>query len=111
MPTPIHEQGARPYFPFNLLVAESKSGMILSADLLQPLPSLDALWATAPERLMQLFIKLGVVPNEIHLISPKLMDLLQPLAKEIGFQLKAKKRLPMLDSAKQGMLQMMGRFR
>jgi hypothetical protein len=110
MPTPIHEREGRPYFPFNLLVAESKSGQVLSTDLLQPLPSLAAMQATVPERIMQLLITLGVIPNEIHLTSPILLQLLHPLTKEVGFQLKEKKRLPMLDSAKRGMLQMMGRF-
>lgn len=110
MPTPIHERGERPYFPFNLLVAESKSGMVLSTDLLQPLPSLEGMWATVPERVMQLFVKIGVVPHEIHLTPSMLRQLLLPLTQEVGFQIKEKKRLPALDSAKRGMLQMMGRF-
>ncbi len=110
MPMPIREGNERPYFPFNLLVAESKSGTILGTELLQPLPSLEAMWARIPLVIIQLFSSLGVVPAAVQISSPMLMQLLPILSEELGFQIKKKKRLPKLDSAKQEMLSMLNRF-
>lgn len=110
MPTPIHERGDRPYFPFNLLVGESKSGVILGTELLQPLPSLEAMWADVPLHIVRLLSKVGVIPAALHVSSPLLTQLLSPLQEELGLQVKTKKRLPMLDNAKAEMLQMMSRF-
>lgn len=110
MPTPIHERGERPYFPFNLLVGESKSGVILGTELLQPLPSLEAMWANVPLHIVRLLSQIGVIPAALHISSPLLMQLLSPLQDELDLQVKTKKRLPMLDNAKMEMMQMMGRF-
>lgn len=110
MPTPIHERGERPYFPFNLLVGESKSGVILGTELLQPLPSLEAMWANVPLHIVRLLSEVGVIPAALHVSSPLLTQLLSPLQEELGLQVKLKKRLPMLDNAKTELLQMMNRF-
>jgi hypothetical protein len=110
MPTPIYDRGERPYFPFNLLVGESKSGVILGTELLQPLPSVEAMWAKVPLHLVRLLSQIGVIPAAIHVSSPLLMQLLPVLSQELGVHLKERKQLPMLDSAKREMMQMMSRF-
>ncbi len=110
MPMPIHEPGQRPYFSFNLLIAESKSGTIVATKLLQPLPSMEAMWAKIPLVLAQTFANLGIIPAAVHVTSPVLMQLLPILSQELDFQIKQKRRLPKLDSAKQEMLGMLGRF-
>jgi len=110
MPLPMQEPGQRPYFPFNLLIAESASGAILGTELLQPLPSIESMWAKIPLVIAQFLASLGIIPAAVHVTSPVLMQLLPILGKELGFQIKQKRRLPKLDSAKQEMMDMVGRF-
>lgn len=110
IPMPRQDPGQRPYFPFNLLIAESDSGAILGTELLQPLPSMESMWAKIPLLVTQFLASLAIIPATVHVTSPVLMQLLPILGQELGFQIKQKRRLPKLDSAKQEMLGMLSRF-
>lgn len=106
LPTRIAERGARPYFPYMLLAIDSNSGLILGTELLKPEPSLEAMWGSLPSTLVSQFARLGILPSQISVRSPILFQLLQPLAEELGFELKATPVLPSLDQARESLLQM-----
>ena len=103
--TPIYEKGARPYLPYNLLVVDADSGMILGSELLQPQATLEATWGLVPVTVVHQLARIGSVPRQIRVRSALLAQLLQTLVEELGFQIKQTHTLPMLDEAKQFLLQ------
>lgn len=106
LPTATQEErGARPYYPYMLLMVEQQSGMILGSDMLKPEPTLKDMWGLIPLNVVQQLYRMGVVPKEIKTRSPLLQQLLQPLANDLGFKLKGTNRLSKLDSAKKFLLQ------
>jgi len=106
MPTRIEEKGTRPYFPYILLVIDGNSGLILGSEMLRPEPSLEEMWGSVPMTLVSQFARVGIVPSQISVRSPMLVQLLQPLVEELGFELKATSELPNLDQARESLLQM-----
>ena len=106
LPTPVqNKRGDRPYFPYKLLVVEAHNGFVLGGDLLEPAPSLEAMWGSIPSHLVQLFARIGVLPGEVTVRSELLFQILQPLAEELRFRLRQSDVLIQLDAAKEFMLQ------
>lgn len=99
------ERGARPYYPYMLLVVEQQSGMILGTEMLKPESTLTDMWGLIPLHLVRQLHRIGLVPKEIKVRSPLLLQLVQPLAGELGFKLKQSNKLSKLDSAKEFLFQ------
>lgn len=89
----------RPYFPFMLMIAEKQSHMILGIDLLSPLPSLEEMWGTVPEKVTGTLANY-LLPKEIQTKDPLIALLLSPLEKEAGIKANLVKRLPTIEHAK-----------
>jgi hypothetical protein len=101
MPSPTKEkEDPRPYFPYNLMMVEARSGFILGTDLLAPKPSLDAVWAKALEAFLNVLRRLGNLPTEVAVRSERLYELLKPVATGLGIRLTRKRSLPALEHAK-----------
>lgn len=101
MPSPIKEkEDPRPYFPYNLMTVEARSGFILGTDLLAPKPSLDAVWAKAPEAFLNVLRRLGSLPTEVAVRSERVYELLKPVAAGLGIRLTRRRSLPALEQAK-----------
>ena len=105
MPSPVHEKGTRPFFPYILLVAESERGTILHTDIMQPLPSLHEMRGTIPGKIVETFVHIGVIPQTIVVSSDLVFDLLEPLAQELNIQLEQSDNLKAIDPAKEGLIQ------
>lgn len=105
LPTPVKEKG-RPFFPYIMLIADSKSGMILGMDMLQPLPSIAAMRADAPNHLLSFLLKLDVIAHPIVVSSEWLAEALTPLANESGLKLVQTDSLPGVEEALAGMMEM-----
>ncbi len=111
LPSPVKEkQSERPFFPYMLTLAEAQSGMIVGNEMLQPLPSLNAMHGKVPQSLLGTFVRLGVLPELVRVRNPLLAELLAPLAEELDFKVAAVRRLPAIDEFMDGMGQMLGRF-
>jgi hypothetical protein len=94
MENPVEDkQFDRPFFPFMLLLAEKKSGMILGIDLLCPLPSMEAMWGTIPQKVTRVLASY-LSPKEIQVTNPLVALLLSPLAEEVGCKVKLTSHLP-----------------
>jgi hypothetical protein len=104
-PSLIEEKGSRPYFPHMLLVVEGDSGMVLGSELLKPEPGLVEMWGLVPVTVVYQFASMGIVPRQIKVRSSQLFQLLQLLAEEMGFEVKATPRLRSLERAKEFLLQ------
>jgi hypothetical protein len=100
LPAQIQEKGARPYFPYTLMIVDASNGMILGHDMLQPQPSLEKMWGLIPMHVVYQLARSNIRPKEIKVRSQLLYQLLQALVDELHFKLKSSHRLPMLDEAK-----------
>ncbi len=105
LPMRIGERGTRPQFAYMLLVVESESGMVLGSELLGPGPTLDEMYGAVPLHVVRLLAQIGIVPREIRVRSPLLLQLLQVLTDDLRFELVHSYHLPMLDEAKEFMTQ------
>lgn len=108
MEEPVQEKAKeRPYFPFMLMLADHDSGMILSFDLLPPIPSMEAMWSEVPAIVVEKLAQ-GFPPKEVQVKDEMLHLLLQPIAQEAGFRLKKKSRLKMIERARRELRNFMG---
>jgi hypothetical protein len=87
------------------LAIDSKTGFVYPPKLLLPSASTgDALVGA----ILQTIDAAGAVPREIRVKESTFKTLLEPLAENLGFQVRVVKSLPALDRAKESLLQMMG---
>ena len=108
LPTPVHDEGDRPYLPHMLLVIEAASGMIFGHDLLSPNPSPEAMWGRIPEMFADRLSEVDLAPEKISVDSELLFGLLEPLAEEAGIGIDLTQSLPALDQARDDLLQAFG---
>jgi len=108
LPAPVKDTGDRPYFPYMLMVVDAESGMILGSELLQPFPSLEAMWGSIPEILVDRLTGMELLPEKISVDSDLLFALLEPLAEEAGFELELASSLPSLEAVREGLLETFG---
>jgi hypothetical protein len=91
---------ARPYWPYALLVMESKSGIMLKPELLVPVPSFDNMWADVPAAFLRILLESKARPAGLKVCSQRTKDLLEPVAKGLGIKISLRKRLPNIESAR-----------
>lgn len=103
MPAPIGERGERPYYPYNLLLLDPDSQMILGTDLLVAKPSPDEMWGKVPMKLVQHLARLNIRPQTVRVVSESLAAFLQPVADELKMEIEWVPYLPELEGIK-GML-------
>jgi hypothetical protein len=108
-PGPVRdEKGTRPYFPYVLLIVETRSGYVLGSELLRPVPSLEAMWSQIPGQVVKQLHNVGLAPGEIRVRSDLLLQLLQPLTRQLRFRIKKARALRSLDPAKNMLLERFG---
>lgn len=101
LPEACQEGKGRPFFPYCLMVVDSRSGMILFHDMVPPLPSLEDMWHAVPIKIADCLAKIGVIPAEVRVCSAEVFDLLKPLSGVFGFKLKRVKGLKALGAARE----------
>lgn len=106
LPTPVAEKKERPFFPYALLIVDANSGMIIGMEMMQPRPSLAEMRAAVPQRVAAFLAQLPALPNQFHVRADWLAAVLQPLAAELGIQVKQARQLPGVEQALDFMQQM-----
>jgi hypothetical protein len=106
LPMPAREKKGRPFFPYLLLITDAERGLVLGTDMLEPLPSLEAMRAGLPLKLAEIMSQYGAVPRSITVRTETTAKLLAPLAAELGIQIKQSPELPALDEALNFMMRM-----
>ncbi len=107
MPTPIGEKGERLYLPYLLMLADGRSGLIVSFELMKPENPLTGMWRQIPMKVAGWMVQGGGAPREIRVRSELLLGLLDPLAKTLNIKLKELDSLPSIDAAMDSMFSWM----
>ena len=98
--SPVKEGADRPFYPYLLLLVDPTSREVAGFDMLRPLPSLEGMWDTVPQSLLQVFERLGGLPSRIQVSSPQLLATLRSTAEALDFGLEHVDSLPILDQLK-----------
>jgi hypothetical protein len=99
-PLTIGPEGHRPQTAYVLLAVDAVSGMIIAEDLLHAAEGIPQMWAKIPERLLEIFARLGGCPEAIEICSDRMANLLRPLGEFIPFRMIRRERLAMLEKAR-----------
>jgi hypothetical protein len=109
-PLTIGSAGQRPQTAYVLLVVDAVSGLIIAEDLFQATEGIARMWAKVPERLLELFARLGGCPETIEICSDRMANLLRPLGETIPFRMVRRERLAMLEKAREKLSEYMKRL-
>jgi hypothetical protein len=104
LPATVGEKGTRGFWAYNLLMVDSKTGLIVGNESLIADPSLEAMWGSIPDKVVHQLSRAGTVPKEIRVRSELLLQLLNPLAVELRLKLKQTRTLQMLSSVREILL-------
>ncbi|MCP4359649.1 MAG: hypothetical protein GY796_16710 [Chloroflexi bacterium] len=107
MPTPVKDEEERPYFPYNFLIMEASSGMILGTDMMIANPSADEMWSSLPMKLVQTLARINIKPKTIRVVSPPLASFLEPLTERYEMELQLVDDLPNLENMKASLMDFM----
>jgi hypothetical protein len=94
----------RPQFAYILLCLDCSTGMVLNPQILSPIPSVNAMRAAVPGKLLIEFIRQGKLPAQINVVHPDLYRVIEPVARELKIRVSLVSQLPMLEDAKEYIL-------
>jgi len=106
-PLTIRPDGERPQTAYVLLAVDAKTGLILAGDLFQATGGVAQMWAQIPERLLEIFEKLGGCPETIEINCDRMANLLRPLGEFLPFKMVRRERLAMLEKARENLSEYM----
>lgn len=104
LPAPVKEKGKKGYFPFILLMVDGQTGMVEGMTMLTPIPDLDALYESVPQKLMEELIKLGYRPEQIELRGDLLWGLTEGALKKAWCIPVRVEDMPLLDEAVESLI-------
>ena len=97
-PVPIGPLPSRPYFPLCFLTVERQQGIIIDTQMIEP-------WATVSQQrdvIVQILRKAEQLPRNIHVGSPRVAGILEPITRSLGIDLHMG-AIPMLEECKQSL--------
>ncbi len=103
LPIRIGEKGARPRYPYLLLLVDGDVGFIYGSEFLEVETTVEATWGMVPLTLVRHFINLKMAPQRVRVTSPMLAQVLAPLAHELGFDILLQDKMPALDEARESL--------
>lgn len=109
-PMPVGGKRKRPFIPKMLMVADSKSGVILGFQVMQPQESEQENFSQLIENIFDLLTKLNVRPIEIQVSSEELFELFKGFIQLFNIRLKQIDELEAIEAAKEGMFEIFGKM-
>ena len=100
-PLKILPDGKRPQTAYVLLAVDAKNGFIFSGDLLQATEGVAKMWSQIPDRLLEIFDRMGGCPETIEIHGERMANLLRPLGEFLSFKMVRRDRLAMLEEARE----------
>ncbi len=101
---PVKEEGSKGYFPFILLAANKKTGIIESMEMLTPHPDLDTMYESVPQKVIDMLLSLKYNPLRIEIRSDLLESLLRTILKKAGFKMVRVKELQIIEMVVEGFM-------
>ncbi|MFP4343471.1 MAG: DUF6930 domain-containing protein [Anaerolineales bacterium] len=95
----VSEDEIPPYLTYHMLLVDAEVGFIYGSDMLLARPSLSAMLADVPQRLLSLMEKIDFRPEEVQVASERLYNLLAVPLKQMGVTLNLYYELPALEDA------------
>ncbi|MDD4101517.1 MAG: hypothetical protein PHU80_02650 [Kiritimatiellae bacterium] len=99
MPMTIQAGQHRPQTAYLLLAVDAENGMILSGEVMQATDGIANMWGQVPDRLVEVFQKIGGCPAVIEVKSDRMANLLRPLEEFLPFKMVRREKLDMLAKA------------
>jgi hypothetical protein len=103
------ERGTRPRVAFELLIVEAAHGFIIGCEWLVADPDLATVYEQFPGAILRQLAALGVRPEVVRARSDILLDLLDEIADDLGFEVEACDELPYVDEALASQEEFLGR--
>ncbi len=108
LPARIGRRNERPRLIYALLAVDSATDFVVGVELMQAVDGVDLMYASVAETLASDWTQRQIVPQEIRVGSARLLNVLQPFARELDVTLSLAKKLPALNRAKRAMFQHLG---
>lgn len=108
LPAKVGRSHERPRLLYALLAVDSTSDFIVGVELMEAVDGVGLLYASVAEILASDWMQNQMVPQEIRARSPRLLNVLEPLASELGITLSSAKKLPAVNRAKRSMIAHLG---
>jgi hypothetical protein len=108
LPAKVGKSNERPRLLYALLAVDSASDFIVGVELMEAVDGVDLMYARAAETLAFDWIQHQIVPQEIRVRSARLLNVLEPLASELGITLSPARKLPAVSRAKRFMIAHLG---
>lgn len=105
-PTPV-SQGARPFFPYAIMLVDHDTGFILDMYLSES----DEYRREFPDKFLSCIEKTSVLPLEILVRKEEALKLLMPSTSRLNIKLSMVKKLPNIDHARREMVRHLKEFR
>jgi hypothetical protein len=104
LPATAGRSHERPRLIYALLAVDSASDFIVGVELMEAIDGVDLMYASVAETLASDWMQHQIVPQEIRVRSTRLLNVLEPLASELGITLSSAKKLPAVNRAKKSMI-------
>jgi hypothetical protein len=104
LPATVGRSHERPRLIYALLAVDSASDFIVGVELMEAIDGVDLMYASVAETLASDWMQHQIVPQEIRVRSTRLLNVLEPLASELGITLSSAKKLPAVNRAKKSMI-------
>lgn len=108
LPARVGRSNERPRLIYALIAVDSASDFIVGVELMEAIDGVDLMYANVAETLASDWMQHQIVPQEIRVCSARLLNVLEPLASELGIMLSSAKKLPAVNRAKRSMIAHLG---
>lgn len=99
-PHAVGEEGERPYYPYILLILDSKTGMIRTFEMTSPVPDLNSMWEKLPDTVANILINSSFLPEQIYVEKEILYHSLNMLSNHVNLSVNYVENLIMMPEAR-----------
>jgi Domain of unknown function (DUF6930) len=104
LPTPVREKGSPDCFPFALLLANKKTGIVDGFKNVLPLPDINSMYASIPAKLLDLLLNAKKHPAEIIVRTDMMLQLLNKVFAKTDIKITQSYKMQVLDEAAEALI-------
>ena len=99
----VGEKGERPHMPYLMLAADTESGFVLGAEMIDVDGRIEHLWNQVPAKVIGLLQTARLRPKRLALRADWLANLLDGPCRELNIELIPNRELPAIAAAREGL--------